>query len=324
MSFILYFIGARIYCVQCTCDCLYCYPGNPNAANNDHAADGGITSIESFFNTDNALAIVLFGIIICLLCCMLCIFGAIICCLMRKKKEKEAKEKAFSDNIVHVRIPSNVSQVGQQMQIANTLSTLAANNGTAAMTGSNNVDGEGLGSGELELAISGPSNNSNNDLINLKLQDQPQIIKIKGKGKELSEGLAIDVEDDIDNNEGRNINETTVINNDNNGRIGGGLEIDGDGDGNGNIALDIDVNKWHLWNANQLMEYLRREMLSSNLPEQECNVFLSDLNEQRIDARMIKAMKEKKEFQEQLRQRMHKHPLGIWMMFQISIDNLQG
>lgn len=88
-------------------------------------------------------------------------------------------------------------------------------------------------------------------------------------------------------------------------------------------ASSIATNtSWEEWNATQLAAYVRHETVSCGLSQAQCERFVSDLVAQGMNGKMVHLLKDNENFVEQLRQRMQKHPLAIWMVFRLSIDKL--
>ena len=49
---------------------------------------------------------------------------------------------------------------------------------------------------------------------------------------------------------------------------------------------------------------------------------LSDLSNQRINGAMIKLLKKNEKFLTQLQTKMNHHPFAVWMIFQVTVENL--
>ena len=154
------------------------------------------------------------------------------------------------------------------------------------------------------------------DLISLQIAQQPRAnvdnaVQIGLGGSQCTRKENNDDDDDTDDIsgfvEGRNKNETT---NDNKNRFSKAVGVDHD-------------KHWSKWSSGELLQFLRKEMLSCDLNEEKCNVFLSQLSEQGINGSMIKLLKSNQQFQIELKEKMDKHPFAIWMVFQSTINNLK-
>ena len=199
-----------------------------------------ITNQHSALNLDeqSLMLIIIVCVVFGILCCIIGILLIVVVYGAARSRKREEMHQQITLSPMSSISAKSPKALSTNSQINLHTDTMIGTQATC--TGNNNMN-----NGEQELA------HEITELINLQLS-QPvsgpnPIAKVNTSGEELV--------DDPGNVEGKNKETTMVI------KYDSDVNID-----------DIEVENWPKWSSEELMEYLRNEMLSCDLNEQECNV----------------------------------------------------